>query len=57
MNVLPDLIRQPGLVIHAVYLPEAVALLAITFRPDKDLADDKEGYTAPYRVLCDSDVA
>lgn len=56
-HLLPNLIKQPGLVIYVVFLPEAVAFLATAFRLDKDLTDDKERYTTPYWVLCNSDVA
>ena len=57
VNLLPDLIWQFGLVIHVAFLPEAVAILATTFRLDKDLADDKERYTTSIWMLCDIDVA
>lgn len=42
----PD--QQWGLVIHVVFSPDTVALFATIFRPDKDLADDKECYTTPF---------
>ena len=41
-NLLPDPIKQLGLVIHVVFAFEGVAFRANNFKPDKDLTEDKE---------------
>jgi hypothetical protein len=40
-------------VLHVVFLPSAVAFAASTFRPDKDLQDDKEGCATGVMWKCD----
>ncbi len=41
-NLLPDPIKQLGLVIHVVFAFECVAFRANNFKSDKDSAEDKE---------------
>jgi len=42
--LLPERIEQPGLVVHVMFLLESVAFAVATFRQNKDLRDDREGY-------------